>query len=115
MNRASERPNRRQEKKKHVGQFQEFTFAVQARFRGAPDRPELYALMDDFIDIAIEGNGLVFGGGSTDAFSGWVSAGAGSAPLSDEHRALVGAWLTQQPLLEDVVVGPLTDAWADLD
>ncbi|NHZ34235.1 MULTISPECIES: 50S ribosome-binding protein YggL [Massilia] len=115
MIRANERLHRRTKKGQHVAQFQEFTFAVEARFRGAPDKDKLFAMMDDFIDIAIEGNGLVFGGGLSDAFSGWVSAGAGSPPLGDEHRALVGAWLTQQTLLEDVVVGPLKDAWDDLD
>lgn len=114
MLRANERLNQRQGKKHHISEFQEFTFAVEARFRGAPDRDKLISMMDDFIDIAIEGNGLVFGGGLSDALRGWVSAGAGSAPLGEQHRTLVSDWLTRQALLEDVVVSPLQDAWEEL-
>lgn len=97
----------------HTGEFQEFAFLVEARLAGAPDWPALHAMMNEFVDAVVEGNGLVFGGGCGDAFSGWVSAGATYAPLRDEHRALVGAWLAKQPLLGGVSVGPLKDAWTD--
>ncbi|ATQ78052.1 hypothetical protein CR152_28750 [Massilia violaceinigra] len=113
MSRAAHRLNRRQRKKKHVGEFQEFCFAVDARYRSEPDRPALYPMMDAFIDVAIEGQGLVFGGGGTEAFHGIVSLGVKYAPLGEHHRASVGAWLENQALLENVVVGPLVDAWTD--
>ncbi|WP_167086818.1 50S ribosome-binding protein YggL [Massilia frigida] len=115
MTRATHRLNRRQRKKKHVGEFQEFCFVVKARYRNAPGLPALFAMMDEFIDVAIEGQGLVFGGGGTEAFHGVVSSGVSYAPLGECHRASVGAWLENQALLEDVIVGPLIDAWTDSD
>lgn len=105
--------NRRQRKKKHTGEFQELAFLVEARLAGAPDWPQLHAMLNEFVDVLIEGNGLVFGGGCGDAFSGWVSAARKYAPVGEEHRALVGAWLEKQSLLEGVTVGPLMDAWTD--
>lgn len=113
MSRAIHRLNRRQRKKKRVGEFQAFCFVVEARFPSAPDWPALYAMLDAFIDVAIERQGLVFGGGGTDVFHGIVSSGARYAPIGEHHRASVGAWLKNQALLEDVVVGPLIDAWTD--
>ncbi|MDM5179523.1 50S ribosome-binding protein YggL [Massilia sp. DJPM01] len=115
MRRATHRLNRRQRKKKHVGEFQEFCFVVEARFRSSPDWPALHAMLDEFIDVAIEGQDLVFGGGVAEAFHGVVSSGVRYAPLGECHRASVGAWLENQALLEDVIVGPLIDAWTDSD
>lgn len=106
--------NRRQRKKKHLGEFQEFAFSVEVGFRGAADKSEVAALFDAFIDTFIEGNGLVFGGGGdNEGFRGWVSAGAKYPSPSEQHRALVGAWLAQQGLVEGIVIGPLQDAWTE--
>ena len=71
----------------------------------------LRSLLHRFLSEAIEANGLAFGGGYNDDFSGFVVSGKAYGKVEEGHRALVQAWLAQQPALTDVKVGELRDAW----
>lgn len=80
-----------------------------------------YEIQDDFFDQfiaeAIENNGLFFGGGIGGGHSGgFVTAPnrQGKGSITEEHRALVRSWLAAQPLVTDIQVGELVDAWGEL-
>jgi uncharacterized protein YggL (DUF469 family) len=109
--------SKRLRKKLHVGEFQEFGFLISFML------PEDIAceIQDgffcQFIAEAIENNGLSFGGGVGDGESeGFVTAvkGHGRGGITEEHRALVRSWLAAQPLVTDIRIGALVDAWVEL-
>jgi uncharacterized protein YggL (DUF469 family) len=108
---AVRRYNKRQRKKKHVGEFQELGFLVEAEVVGAFGEAERDAFIDRFLEEAVEANGLAFGGGLNADFSGFVVAEKAYAAVDENHRALIAAWLNSQSNLKNVVVGPLRDAW----
>jgi uncharacterized protein len=108
---ASRRYNKRQLKKKHLGEFQELGFMIEAQLAGSPSEAERNALLHRFLSEAIEANGLAFGGGYGDDFSGFVVSGKAYGKVDENHRALVQAWLGKQAALSDVKVGELRDAW----
>ena len=96
-------------KKKHVGEFQEFGFDVDANLRSHMDREALYAFSDRFI-AHIEGNNLAFGGGVGPMVAGFVTRfDRGSA--TEDDRASVTAFLTSDPDVARHEVGALRDAW----
>lgn len=108
---AVRRYNQRQRKKKHVGEFQEVGFMIEAQLSQALSQQERDAFLNRFLNEAIEANGLGFGGGLDDDFGGFVVSEKAYGKLDESHRALVTAWLNQQSMLKDVQVGPLRDAW----
>lgn len=107
---ASRRYNKRQLKKKHLGEFQELGFLVEAQWVGTPTLAEHNALVHEFLE-AIEANGLAFGGGYNDDFGGIVVSGKAYGKVDESHRAMVQEWLAKQSKLRDVKVGELRDAW----
>lgn len=115
MSRALHRYNRRQRKKKHLGEFQQLGFHVEAAAPRRPSEAERDDFVDRFLTEAIEANDLVFGGGMNDTFSGFITSEKAHGKVDDRHRELVLAWLRGQPSLENVQVGPLLDAWYGWD
>jgi uncharacterized protein len=111
MRNAVRRYNKRQMKKKHLGQFQELGFMVEAALPAAMDSSGRNAVLYRFINEAVEANGLAFGGGMSEDFSGFVVSAKAYGKVEENHRALVQAWLERQGELTNVVVGPLRDAW----
>jgi len=103
--------NRRLRKKKRVGEFREFGFPVRFSFSEQLSVDERNSLLDDWIRLGIEANGLQFGGGGgSNIWEGFVALeGRGSA--TDDHRRIVDEWLSKEPRVLRHEVGPLIDAW----
>jgi uncharacterized protein YggL (DUF469 family) len=102
--------SRRLRKKLHLDEFQEFGFEISFSLPENLDSEELNDFFDQFITEAIENNGLVFGGGIGGNSEGFVTLGKrGSA--TEEHRERVKSWLSAHPLVADIQVGGLVDAW----
>jgi len=100
------RRSKRLEKKLHLGEFQEFGFAVSVRLKPDTSAKVTDEFWDRFIVEVVVARGLAFGGGA----DGFVTRfGKGSA--SEDDRAAVGAWLEGQPMVLRHTVGPLEDAW----
>ena len=110
MSNSTHRLNRRQRKKKNVGEFQELGFEFKAKFKKPPSETELDLLINDFLDTVIA-NGLEFGGGASDDFTGFVVSMQRYAKVDEAQREVIRAWLANHELLEDVTVGPLRDVW----
>jgi uncharacterized protein YggL (DUF469 family) len=100
-------------KKKRVGEFQELGFMLAFRFQKDISVTERNALLDRFVEEAIEPNGLVFGGGGLDEWEGFVRSDKPRGSATEDHRKAVEKWLVQEPLVLSYNVGPLMDAWHD--
>jgi uncharacterized protein YggL (DUF469 family) len=111
MNKWERRYNRRQRKKLRRGEFQEFGFFVSACPLHDIAYEDRYALMNAFIEQAIEENGLLFGGGFNEEFSGYVMVAAPRASATLAHVDIVRAWLSAQHEWKYLRVGPLSDSW----
>lgn len=113
---ATRRFNKRQLKKKHLGEFQELGFQFEAKLVRTPTIAERDAFVDQFLAEAIEAHGLEFGGGGgNDDFGGFVASSKRYGKVNEGHRTLVGEWLAKQSLLTDIKVGELRDAWYGWD
>lgn len=99
--------SRRLRKKLCVDEFQELGFEVQLNYSAGISDAERNAAMDDFLDEAIEANGLGFIG--ADEF-GYVCLGRRGS-VTPEQRAQVEAWLKARSELAGSTVGELIDVW----
>jgi hypothetical protein len=81
-------------------------FAVWYKLDSALDVPARNALLDRWLEEAIEPNGLQFGGGGLeDEWEGVVETCSGR-DVSDDDRMLVEQWLRTNPLIIDYRIGP---------
>lgn len=98
---------RRLRKKCHLGEFREdrfnVTFSLSIDKKSAQEE-----FLDQFV-AAIEVNGLVCGGSCYTEWNLFVTAYRGSAVETD--RTYVLTWLERQPMVKDIVIGPLIDTW----
>jgi uncharacterized protein len=101
---------KRLRKKLHQGEFQEMGFEVRFRISSDLDELAVDALIDTFLEKAIEANGLVFGGGGRAEWNGLVTLERRGS-VTEAHRQLVERWLASQPQILEYHVGPLVDAW----
>lgn len=101
---------KRLRKKLHVAEFREFGFEVSFRLPDDLDEAGLDRFFDSFIAEAIEGHGLMCGGGCGQVWDVFVTR-HGRRSATDEDRHGVAAWLQQHPDVTDVQIGPLIDAW----
>lgn len=101
---------KRLRKKLRLGEFREFGFDVKFRLQPGLDDDAIWRLSDAFLEQAIEGNGLVCGGGCGRAWDVFVTR-AGRGTATEQHRTAVTAWLQQHHWVSDIEVGPLIDAW----
>ncbi|HCW20016.1 YggL family protein [Achromobacter sp.] len=101
-----DRLTRRQRKKLHVGEFQQFVFEVRALLKeDTSDK----TLLDSLIDM-IESRKLYFGGMvGQSKIDGLVSSAIGSP--SDEDRQAVLDWLHKRPEVTEAKAGEFVDAW----
>jgi len=101
---------KRLRKKRHQGEFQEMGFEVQFRVAADLSEAAFDALIDAFLEQAIEAQGLLFGGGGRRKWRGFVTLERrGSA--TDDHRQFLQRWFESQPHIVEVQVGLLVDAW----
>jgi uncharacterized protein len=112
---AEKEMKKRLRKKKRLGEFREFGFEVRFELATGLDTDERDVLIDAFIFEAIEANGLQFGGGGTDAWSGFVMLDRDRGSATEDHRQVVKAWLEQQSDITNVRVGELRDGWYGWD
>ena len=92
-----------------VGEFTEYGFSVETRFVEGLSEEEVYQFLDDWIDSAIEANGLSFGGGTdTKTHEGYVVPN-GRGTATEYHRHIIDDWLSAHPKIRFYTVGPLTD------
>jgi uncharacterized protein YggL (DUF469 family) len=102
--------SKRLQKKLYLGEFAVLGFEFSCRVNCQGD-----ATFDGFIDDVItyaEGHQLmVAGGGDPDDFKMFVLSENryGSTSLADQDA--LKRWLAQNPLVSDVIVGPLIDAY----
>ncbi len=96
-------------KKKHVREFQEFGFDVDANLRSNMDREALNAFTDRFI-AHIEANNLAFGGGIGPMVGGFVTRFTRGSATEDD-RASIATFLKSDPDVVQHQVGGLRDAW----
>ena len=68
---------------------------------------ELESFLDQFIDDAIQGNGLGYVGGDDYGFICLDKRGS----ISEEQRASVEAWLKSRSELAEFTLSPLMDVW----
>lgn len=109
--------NRRQRKKLHVAEFQEFVFEVKLSFRQSFDEASYDLFLDDFIGL-IESRRLSIGGLGGPLFleetSGTISAWSRGSPTEEDRKA-IQAWLQQRVDIVAFDVGPFVDGWYGWD
>ncbi|MDO8944223.1 MAG: 50S ribosome-binding protein YggL [Desulfobacterales bacterium] len=80
---------KRLRKKRHLGEFREFTVELKIELRPGTD---FIQFLNDWIENAVEANGLQFGGGGKDlTCSGTLEIGR--RPVSCERVQRVKQWL----------------------
>jgi uncharacterized protein len=102
--------NRRQRKKLHLGEFQEFAFEATARIAPRLNTEERDVLLDEFLEF-IEANGMMTAASTNDAFDAYLISSAVRGSTTEDHRRLVREWLTSRQDLSEVQVGERSDAW----
>jgi uncharacterized protein YggL (DUF469 family) len=106
------RLNRRQRKKRHVGEFQELVFSAQLTFRAPLDRQAHDTFIEAFIGM-VEPRGLAigaFGGGAMVTETDGIVMKWRSGSVSEAERLGVIQWLEGRPEVGTVVAGGLVDA-----
>lgn len=109
---------KRLRKKLHLKEFQELGFEIWFKMKSILNVEDHNQFWDDFIEEAIEANGLAFGGGfgpEEEQGQGFVVTSHDRGSATDEHRAMVQAWLMNNPEIVECRVEPLRDAWYGWD
>lgn len=102
---------KRLRKKKRIGEFTEYGFEISFRLKSDISVTAWESLIDRFLEEAIEGNGLLFGGGGDFGnWSGFAVAAESRLSANDLQREAVRRWLEATPEVADVNVSPLHDA-----
>jgi len=105
--------NKRERKKKRIGEFQELGFELSCVVNLETDSPEFDKWCDDFLEM-IESYGLSCGGGGkADDWSVFVSRYKGSVKCEEWKQ--IGLWLLEDLKITKFHIGPLVDAWYDTD
>ena len=104
---------RRLRKKKHVGEFREYGFEIRFIFSEQLSTVDRNSLLDDWICLAIENNGLQFGGGGRGNIWKGVVTSEGKGSTTEEQRIIIEEWLSAEPRVLDYEVGSLIDVWLD--
>ena len=102
--------NRRQRKKLHLGEFQEFGFEATAKIALGVNTDVRGALLDEFLEF-IEANGMMAAASTNEGFDAYLISSAARGSTTEDHRQLVWEWLANRPDLTEARVGELSDAW----
>lgn len=97
---------KRLRKKLRIKEFQELGFQVSFDSAVEPKSAAELAFMKELLAF-VESIGLFIGGSSTDFYA--VADGRNSA--TPEQQEALRTWLSQQPQVSNITIGPLTDAW----
>lgn len=109
-NKWNKKYNQRQRKKMRIGEYQELVFVARAKLAlpMANDARDIW--MDEFIQHAIEVNGLLCAAGLNDAFWCHVVHAENRQSVTEQQRAAVTVWLSQRVEIIDLEISPLFDA-----
>ena len=103
---------KRLRKKKRIGEFQELGFCVTFRFSENLSIEDGNRLKEEFLEQAIEQNGLVCGGGGPDnKWEVFVTLDEPRGSTTEQHRQAVEKWLSRNQRIVGYEIGPLVDAW----
>lgn len=106
------RSRKRLRKKLRRGEFKELGFRVSLQFSSELTKAERNSLLNDFIQQAIEANGLIFGGGGVGStWDGFVTLDARRGSASEAQREKVVEWLSGDRRILEYEVSRLRDAW----
>ncbi|WP_312239633.1 YggL family protein [Pantoea sp.] len=103
--------SRRLRKKLHIDEFQELGFSVAWRFPEGSSEQLIDSTLEDFINEAIDPNGLAYDGSGYLQWEGLICLQK-TGKCTDEHRELVRKWLEDRKL-EEIKVTELFDVWWD--
>lgn len=104
------RLNRRQRKKLHVGEFQEFHFEVSGSLVSGIDED---ALLDAFI-AWIESCNLYFAGGFNEGEIGGIVLTDVGSPTEEQRQSVV-RWFKERPEVAEVEAGDFQDSFYGYD
>jgi uncharacterized protein YggL (DUF469 family) len=104
---------KRLRKKRHLGEFQELGFELTFRILGSDDAEQETDRLFEFLEGAIEANGMYFGGvGTNGRWSGVVHCpDRPGTPTTDARREMVIAWLRARTDFEFFEASVLFDVW----
>lgn len=104
---------KRLRKKRHLSEFQELGFELTFRIQGSEDVEQETDLLFEFLEGAIEANGMYFGGvGKECRWSGVVhSLNRRGTPMTEDRRKLVISWLRASNDFEFLEASDLFDVW----
>lgn len=102
--------SKRLRKKLHIGEFQTLGFLIKFSLPDLFDMKAKDAFIDQFLAEAIEANGLFFGGSINKDSSGLITYDRYKS-TTEAHRQLVKIWLSAQPVVTNIEIGELADAW----
>ena len=100
---------KRLRKKRRLGEFRENCFELTFEMSPTLNDDETDLLTDSFIEM-IEANGLQFGGGGKQRWSGIVQGTYRGSAKESARKSVLG-WLDQNPDVVSAEAGPLRDAW----
>ena len=107
--------NRRLRKKKRVGEFQELGFEVGYHVPDDWSDIRREEFLWEFLEHAIEANGLEAGGGGGNPMNFFVVSAKSRGSATNGQREAVKRWLSHQSAVTLGEVGPLRDAWYGWD
>ncbi len=99
--------NKRMRKKLYLGEFAIKGFEMTCNI-DIQDSEEYDTFIDALLAV-VESNNLLLGGGGEAVFDAFVCSDQRYGSVSEEDRLKIEAWLTAQPKVSDVAVGPLVD------
>ncbi len=107
------RLNRRQRKKQHLGEFQEWGLSIRAQLPGCDTDATQDAFIDSFL-AQVESHNLMFGGGfgtAAVADLDGMLAKPGRGSMTRAQGEAVLAWLAVDPRVGDVTCCTWIDLW----
>jgi len=107
------RLNRRQRKKRRVGEFQERIFEISVIFKTSLTLVDWDIFIDDFCEqVESRGLGLCGFGGRMPlaATDGWIQKRGRGSPTVAQCQDLM-TWLVKRPEVQEALTGAWVDAW----
>ena len=104
---------KRLRKKRHLSEFQELGFEITFLILGSEDVEQESDLLFEFLEQAIEANGMYFGGaGKEGRWSGIVyPLNRHGTPMTEDRREVVTSWLKANDDFEFLEASGLFDVW----
>lgn len=103
--------SKRLRKKLYVDEFKVMGFEIDMTFIENATEDQLDDFLDAFLTL-IEDNNLIFvGGGTREAFSGFVTPNERYTSATEAQKKQIADWLATTDLLEKHTIGEMVDAY----